>query len=172
MARNVLVLARTLGPLASVAQVAKACGGEIGLVATDIELRREKISGGRIEADRDYAGAATSALDEPVFIGSAIAQLAGHCECVIVDGLEIWAARVVQRFPDDPIERAAEILSLVSVLQARMADLILVARRERAAPGAAAELLESAIAAVSRHSDSILESDGVTLQLITGSPLN
>ena len=157
MARNFLLLATARGPLPWAARVASRGGGEIGLVLTAIELRREKLSGGRIEEERDYAGATASTLDEPVFIGSAIAQLAGHCDVVIVDGLEQWVERVVERFPDDPIERDAEILSLVSVLQARMADLVLVARKEALAAGPARELLDRALDSLGKHADSIVE---------------
>ncbi len=156
MATNVLIHAATRGPVAHAARLAMAAGHDVGLVATSIELGQEKLSGGRIEEERDYAGATVNALDEPVFIGSAVAQLAGHAEAVIVDGLESWVERVMQRFPSDPIERGAEISSLVSVMEARMADLILIAR-PLAAGSSACELFALVLAAAEKHADTILD---------------
>ncbi len=157
MARNVLILAPSSGAVKRAAELAARNGGEIGLVLTSIDLLREKVSGGRIEEERDYAGVTASTLDEPVFIGSAIAQLAGHCEVVIVDGLERWIERVVQRFPDDPIERDAEVLSLLSVMQARMADLLLIARPSLPLEASCRELLTRALDAARKHADEVIE---------------
>ncbi|MBL8841864.1 MAG: hypothetical protein JNL90_10095 [Planctomycetes bacterium] len=159
MARNVLILAPSRGPVAHAAELAARSGEEVGLVLTSIDLGREKVSGGRIEEERDYAGITASALDEPVFIGSAIAQLAGHCETVIVDGLERWIERVVERFPDDPIERDAEVLSLLSVMQARMADLLLIARPALPLAAVARELLMRALDLAKKHADEVITLD-------------
>jgi len=149
MARNVLLAHPVPDPARVIARI---CGspGEVGLVLTGIALRQEKVSGGRIEEERTYGGRPVSALDEPVFIGSAIAQLAGHCDAVVVDRLATWVERLLERFPDDPIERDAEIASLVSVLQARMADLVLVAGAPPESAAARA-LFERALAAVAEN---------------------
>lgn len=160
MARNVLLL--TIGSTESTraAALAAAAGGEVGLVSTAIALRQEKVSGGRIEDERCYAGSDVSALDEPIFIGSAIAQLAGHCDAVIVDRLDSWSERLLQRFPTDPVERDAEIASLVSVMQARMADLIVIAAADRPRAEGARELFERALAAVRRNADEVVAAEG------------
>ncbi len=168
MARNVVILAAASGPVAYVAKLAGANGEEVGAVLTSIDLRREKVSGGRIEEERAYAGQLASTLDEPVFIGSAIAQLAGHCETVIVDSLERWIERVVQRFPDDPIERDAEVLSLLSVMQARMADLLLVARPASPLEPIARDLLTKALAGCAKHADSVVDLSGPAPRAVQG----
>jgi adenosyl cobinamide kinase/adenosyl cobinamide phosphate guanylyltransferase len=140
MARNVLVYAAEPGPAEYVAQRAAAMGDDLGLVLTAIDFHREKVSGGRIEESRDYGSASFNTFDEPVFIGSAIAQLAGHAEAVVVDAIEDWAARLLLRFPGDPVELDAEVASLHSVMHARMTELILVARPDRVATSAKALL--------------------------------
>ena len=157
MARNVLVYAAESGPIQYAAKAAAAAGDDLGLVLTAIEFHREKVSGGRIEEEREYGGVRFNAFDEPVFIGSAIAQLAGHAESVVVDGLEDWCGRLLQRFPDDPIELDAEISSLFSVMQARMCDLLLIARPETGADPKVRALLARLIAQLEPKVDAIVE---------------
>ena len=160
MARIVLVHAADPGPVGYAAQVAAASGPDRGLVLTAIEFHREKVSGGRIEEERDYAGTTFSAFDEPIYIGSAIAQLAGHAESVLMDGLEDWAGRLLRRFPDDPIALDAEISSLTSVMQARMSDLVLVARPDSPREPEVAELLRRVLAAVEPRCDAVVDLRG------------
>jgi len=152
MSRNFIVHTAGSGPVAYAARIAAASGEDRGLVLTAIDFHREKVSGGRIEEERDYAGVSFNTFDEPVFIGSAIAQLAGHAEAVVVDGLEDWAVRLQLRFPDDPIELDAEISSLLSVMQARMTDLILIARTN-----GASELTSRILDRVEALADAVVE---------------
>jgi adenosyl cobinamide kinase/adenosyl cobinamide phosphate guanylyltransferase len=157
MARNLLVYAADPGPVAYAAKIAEAAGEDLGLVVTAIEFHREKVSGGRIEEERDYAETRFNTFDEPIFIGSAIAQLAGHAEAVVVDGLEDWVGRLQQRFANEPVELDAEISSLMSVMQARMADLVLVARPEVVQDAKVRSLLARVLGQLEPRVDVIVE---------------
>jgi adenosyl cobinamide kinase/adenosyl cobinamide phosphate guanylyltransferase len=168
MSRNVLVHAAGSGACACAANLAAGAGDDLGLVLTTIELHHEKVSGGRIEESREYAGIRFNAFDEPVFIGSAIAQLAGHAEAVIVDGIEEWAERLLQRFPDDPIELDAEISSLRSVLHARMADVILVCRADRSRSPAGRTLLERIVPTLESDADLVIDARGSEPRALKG----
>jgi adenosyl cobinamide kinase/adenosyl cobinamide phosphate guanylyltransferase len=159
MASNILIRAPS-GPVPYAARCATASGDDLGLVLTAIEFEREKISGGRVEEHRDYAGTSFQTFDEPIFIGSAIAQLAGHADAVVIDGLEDWAARLLRRFPGDPIALDAEIASLVSVMKARMSELILVLREDGVTDGAARKLIEKILAAIEPHTQSEVDVRG------------
>jgi adenosyl cobinamide kinase/adenosyl cobinamide phosphate guanylyltransferase len=127
MASNILVHAPA-GAVPYAVELARATGSDLGLVLTAIEFAQEKVSGGRVEEDRNYAGTVFQTFDEPIFIGSAIAQLAGHADAVVVDSIEDWSMRLQRRFPDDPVELEAEVSSLTSVMKAGMSRLILVVR--------------------------------------------
>lgn len=159
MASNILIRAPA-GPVPYAVRCATAGGDDIGLVLTAIEFEREKLSGGRVEEPRDYAGTPFQTFDEPIFIGSAIAQLAGHADSVVLDSLEDWAARLLRRFPDDPIALDAEIASLVSVMKARMSELILVLRDDAVTDGAARKLIEKILAAIEPHTQSVIDVRG------------
>src|SRR5262245_21145956 len=99
MASNILLHAPA-GAVPYAAALARSAGSDLGLVLTAIEFAHEKVSGGRVEEDRAYAGTTFQSFDEPIFIGSAIAQLAGHADAVVVDSIEDWSARLQRRFPD------------------------------------------------------------------------
>jgi len=159
MASNIILRAPA-GPVPYAVRCATATGDDLGLVLTAIEFEREKISGGRVEEHRDYAGTSFQTFDEPIFIGSAIAQLAGHADAVVIDGLEDWAARLLRRFPDDPIALDAEIASLVSVMKARMSELIMVLRDDAVTDGAARRLIEKILAAIEPHTQSVVDVRG------------
>jgi len=159
MASNIILRAPA-GPVPYAVRCATASGDDLGLVLTAIEFEREKISGGRVEEQRDYAGTSFQTFDEPIFIGSAIAQLAGHADAVVIDGLEDWAARLLRRFPDDPIALDAEIASLVSVMKARMSELIMVLRDDAVTDGAARRLIEKILAAIEPHTQSVVDVRG------------
>ena len=168
MPQNIVVKTAESGPVAWAAALAAKAGDDLGLVLTAIDFAKEKVSGGRIEEERDYAGIRFNTFDEPIFIGSAIAQLAGHAEAVVVDGIEDWAARLLKRFPDLPIERDAEIASLTSVMHARMADLILIVRPAVPADAATREVLRIALVAIEAEADAIVELRGVTATALKG----
>jgi adenosyl cobinamide kinase/adenosyl cobinamide phosphate guanylyltransferase len=169
MARNVLVYAADPGPVAYAAKRAAAKGDDLGLVLTAIDFHREKVSGGRIEESREYGGASFNTFDEPVFIGSAIAQLAGHAEAVVVDAIEDWAGRLLLRFPNDPVELDAEVSSLHSVMQARMSELILVARPDRATGAAVRTLLARMLPTLEAKADAVIDLRGGAPRAIKGS---
>ena len=137
MSQNILLLCDASGEKEFAARWATRTGSDLGLVLTAIDLHREKLSGGRIEDEREYGGVTFNAFDEPVFIGSAIAQLAGHAEAVVVDSLDDWAARLRVKFGDNDIEIDSEISSLTSVMRAAMCGLLLLSRRADLPPPAA-----------------------------------
>lgn len=131
MAVNVLVLRGADDAKSWIAERAARSGDDLGLVQTQIALDAERKVGARIEREVEYGGHSFNSFDEPIFIGSAIAQLSGHAEAVVVDDLDSWVARLCQRFlPAEPDELEAEISSLFSVMKARMTDLYLVGHRE------------------------------------------
>jgi adenosyl cobinamide kinase/adenosyl cobinamide phosphate guanylyltransferase len=162
-----IVLHAPRGEVAYAAQTARAAGDDLGLVLTSIDFEREKVSGGRVEEDRSYAGTTFQTLDEPIFIGSAIAQLAGHADAVVLDGLEDWAARLLLRFPDDPIAVDAEIASLVSVMKAGMSRLVLVVREEAAA-ASSRPLVAKILAAIEAETDVVADLRGGAPKALRG----
>lgn len=129
MGENYIILCADGSVADYAARLAAPSGDDLGLVLTAIEFKDEKVSGGRVEEDRPYGGHTFQTFDEPVFIGSAIAQLAGHADAVVLDSLDDWARRLLARFPDDPVELDAEIASLTSVMKAQMSDLFLICRK-------------------------------------------
>jgi adenosyl cobinamide kinase/adenosyl cobinamide phosphate guanylyltransferase len=167
MASNIIIHAPP-GPVAYAVQCATASGDDLGLVLTAIEFEREKVSGGRVEEHRDYAGTSFQTFDEPIFIGSAIAQLAGHADAVVIDSLEDWASRLLRRFPDDPIALDAEIASLVSVMKARMSELIMILRDDAVAAGAMRGLIQKILAAVEPHTQSVIDVRGGAAMVMRG----
>jgi len=88
MNETLLLLCGERGGPEHAARIALDCGEDRGLVLTAIEFDQEKLSGGRVEESRIYGGHEFQTFDEPVYIGAAIAQLAGHADVVIVDSLE------------------------------------------------------------------------------------
>lgn len=168
MASNYLVNAGP-GPSTFAVARSKACGDDLGLVLTAIEFEKEKVSGGRVEEDRDYGGSTFQTFDEPIFIGSAIAQLAGHADAVILDSVDDWAMRLLRRFPDDPIALDAEVASVVSVMKARMSDLYLIVRPDVAREPALKQLLQKIVATLDSHAQAVIETRGGPPKALRGS---
>lgn len=126
MGRNILVFPGEPGFESTVARFAREQGSDLGLVLTQIPLQAEKVFGGRVEEDRLFGGVTFQTFDEPVFVGAAIAQLAGHADVVVLSDLKHWSERLLERFPDNDVDLQAELKSLRSVMQAGMTDLVLV----------------------------------------------
>jgi len=137
MGENIIILCGDGSIQDYVSELATRSGEDLGLVLTAIAFEDEKVSGGRIEEDRRYGKETFQTFDEPIFIGSAIAQLAGHADAVVVDSLDDWAQRLLMRFPDDPVELDAEISSLTSVMKAGMSDLLLLIKKPEFVTGSA-----------------------------------
>jgi adenosyl cobinamide kinase/adenosyl cobinamide phosphate guanylyltransferase len=167
MASNI-VLHAPAGAVPYAVELARSAGDDLGLVLTAIEFAHEKVSGGRVEEDRDYAGATFNTFDEPIFIGSAIAQLAGHADAVVVDALEDWCARLLRRFPDDPVELDAEVSSLTSVMKAAMSRLILVVREDVAAPGAPQALVKRVLGMLDPFTQCVVDVRGGKPNVVRG----
>lgn len=166
MAANIILHAGP-GPARHAVELARAAGSDLGLVLTAIEFHQEKVSGGRVEEDRDYAGTSFQTFDEPIFIGSAIAQLAGHADAVVLDGLEDWAGRLLRRFRDDPIALDAEVASLVSVMKAAMSRLILVVRDD-STEGEVERLLRKILSAIEPQAQTIVDARGGAPRVVRG----
>jgi hypothetical protein len=152
-------------------EIAIKAGDDLGLVLTAIDFEDEKVSGGRIEEDRSYGKGTFQTFDEPIFIGSAIAQLAGHADSVIVDSLDDWAHRLLLRFPDSPTELDAEVASLSSVMKAQMSDLILLARKPEALPADQAEakaLTASLLEQVNNSAAIVIDASGESPKAVKG----
>jgi hypothetical protein len=140
MAQNLLVLCGPAGAAAEIGALAQRSGATLGLVNTRVDPSELRVSGKRIEELRDYGGISFHAFDEPLCVGSAIAQLAGYADAVVVDRLDDWAARL-QRFHEGESERiASELTSVSSVLAARLADVLLVSAPQSQAESEEAEL--------------------------------
>ncbi len=141
MVQTVLIVCGPEGAAGYAAALAARSGSDIGLVATGRDPAQLKASGRRIEEDRDYGGRVLSAFDEPLAVGSAVAQLAGHADAVVVDRLDTWAARLASHFAGDAESIDAEITALRSVMSARLLDLFLVTGAAGDGQGSAAALL-------------------------------
>jgi len=167
MASNILLHAPS-GAVPYATELARAAGSDLGLVLTAIDFAREKVSGGRVEEDREYAGTTFQTFDEPIFIGSAIAQLAGHADAVVVDSIEDWSGRLLQRFPDDPVELEAEVSSLTSVMKAAMSRLILIVREDAPPAGAARALVKKILATLDPFAQCVVDVRGGRPKVLRG----
>lgn len=125
MAQNLLILCDP-GLAERIAALAARSGPTLGLVNTRLDPSELKPSGGRIEERRLWGGAAFHAFDEPLCVGSAIAQLAGYADAVVVDRLDDWALRLCTFWRDSDERIASELTSVASVLSAELADVVLV----------------------------------------------
>lgn len=142
MTRNVLILGESDAARRWVGALAARSGSDLGLVHTGIDPAAQKASGGRIEEARQWGGQAVSAFDEPLAVGTAVAQLAGHADAVIVDRLDDWALRLARRHGQDTDSVEAELRALRSVMQAGLVDLLLLAGTPAAAAPAEAALAQ------------------------------
>jgi len=161
--RSILLLCGPDGADDYAVQLAAASGDDLGLVNTAIAPGDLKASGCRIEDERPYGGQALSVLDEPLSVGSAIAQLAGHADAVILDRLDDWAARLHQH-DDDEADIASEITSVESVIAGQLADVVLISRPTGTLEGAAGAWHQRMLDAYTPLCDTVLD-------LTSGTPL-
>lgn len=138
MARNILILCDPARSAAKVSAIAQDSGSTLGYVNTCVEP--SGTSGTRIEKEREYGGASFHAFDEPVSVATAIAQLAGYADAVVVDRLDDWAVRLCRILKDDSERITAELTSVSSVLSAHLADVLLVSALPSQKKDEAAEL--------------------------------
>ena len=151
MAENILILCGPEGVPEKVSAISRKSGSTLGLVNTCLDPAQMQKSGKRIEELRDWGGVTYHAFDEPLAVGSAIAQLAGYADGVVVDRLDDWAARLVRFHKDDGDTITAELTSVTSVLSAQLADVVLVSRPAAKTPDAAAELHRRMLAEFGPH---------------------
>jgi len=130
MADNILVLAHDLDVGARTATTAALEFGDvIGLVDTRTPPEAVRKVGSRIDEERDYGGAKVSAFDEPLTVGSALAQLAGFADAMVVDRLDDWAHKLAAKYDVDEDDRiTAEILGLTTMMNADLAHIVLLSR--------------------------------------------
>jgi adenosyl cobinamide kinase/adenosyl cobinamide phosphate guanylyltransferase len=163
MVRNILILCGDDGAAEYAAKLAAEAGDDRGLVNTAVDPGAMQ-SGSRVEDDRSYGGVTVSAFDEPLEVGSAVAQLAGTCDVVVIDRLDDWAQRLVQHLGGDEARVASEVTSVESVMAGQLADMtILLSRPKGAAAGAAAAVHESMLSTFEPCCDTIID-------LTTGQP--
>ena len=126
MARNILILCDPERAAGKISALTRSSGSTLGLVNTRVDPSELRTSGARIEEERDYGGASFHAFDEPLSVGTAIAQLAGYADAVVVDRLDDWAARLCRFHKDDGERITAELTAVSSVMSAHLADVLLV----------------------------------------------
>lgn len=139
MAENVLIFCKPQGAAKEISALSARSGSILGLVNTQLDPARQKTSGGRIEEQRVWGDATFHAFDEPLSVGTAVAQLAGYADAIVVDRLDDWAVRLCAFF-EDPDRITAELTAVASVLSAHLADVLLVSAPPSEDGGAAAEL--------------------------------
>lgn len=140
MARNILILCDPERAAAKVSAIAQESGSTLGWVNTRVDPLAPKTSGSRIEQEREYGGASFHAFDEPLSVATAIAQLAGYADAVVVDRLDDWATRLSRFHGDDSEQITAELTSVSSVMSAHLADVLLVSAPPSQGKDEAAEL--------------------------------
>jgi len=168
MARNVLILCGPDGAARHAADWAALSGSDLGLVHTCRDPAELRSSGGRIEQDRDYGGRVLSAFDEPLAVGSAVAQLAGHAEAVVVDRLDDWAARLSAHYADDSESIDAELTALRSVMNAQLLDLYLISRAAGTGDEAAAALHRRMLAELQPLCEVVVDASTGTPRAVRG----
>jgi adenosyl cobinamide kinase/adenosyl cobinamide phosphate guanylyltransferase len=171
MGENYIILCADGSVADYTASLATRSGDDLGLVLTAIEFEQEKVSGGRVEEDRSYGGTTFQTFDEPIFIGSAIAQLAGHADAVVLESIEDWSDRLLRRFPDDPVELDAEISSLISVMRSQMCDLFLLCRKPELVDksDAVRELTARILGQIKQYAAGIVDVSGESPAVLEGS---
>lgn len=152
MAENILVVGPDSADTAQVAGDAAArFGDDIGYVNPRLAPEDVRKVGSRIEEDRDFGGHTVSAFDESLTVGSAVAQLAGFADAVIVDRLECWAVHLDAKWDasfDDRI--VEEIAAVTTVMTADLTELVFVTSAE-APTGRAGEIHARILAAMDEH---------------------
>mgnify|MGYP000582285683 CR=1 FL=1 len=145
MSNNLLVLCDPDRDQVEIARIAARSGATIGLVSTAVRPQDMPAVGCRVEEVRDYGGVSVQALDEPLIAGAALAQLSSFTDAVIVHHLGQWAERLTAHHIESPERLDLELISMGSVMNAGLTDVILVStpmEEGRSAPlGAAAEQL-------------------------------
>jgi adenosyl cobinamide kinase/adenosyl cobinamide phosphate guanylyltransferase len=160
MGQNILVLCADDARAAKeAASRAGAVGDSLGVVNTCMAPADVRKVGSRISETRSYGGAEVEAFDEPITVGSAVAQLAGFADAVIVDRLDDWAKRLLAYYADkegteDRI--VEEIAGVTTVMNADLAELVLVSRPVQGT-GPEAELHSRILEAVREHLTEVVE---------------
>lgn len=168
MPSNVLVFCGDGGAAELVASLAARSGEDVGLVDTRQQPGEEWTSGGRIEQEREYGGVPVWAFDDAIAVGSAVAQLAGHADSVIVDRLDDWANHLHQQLGDDEEALESEITSMASVLRAQLADLLLVTRPLESVDGPGRAVFEQVLETLRPLCDTIVDASSGELQVLEG----
>ena len=165
MVRNILIQCGPDGAAALAARLAAEAGDDLGLVNTKLDPKQVKATGCRIEEDRDYGGQTMGTFDEPHEVGAAIAQLVGHADAVVIDRLDDWATRLLDRH-DDPAAVESELTSVCSVLTAQISDIILLVNPPDETASEAARLTQSMIERFSALCDVVIDArqDSPTVQ--------
>jgi hypothetical protein len=157
MTRNILILCGPASAADKAGSLAAQAGSTLGLVNTCLDPSAVKTRGGRIEEQRAYGGHTFHAFDEPLSVGSAIAQLAGYADAIVVDRLDDWAGRLTKKFGADEERIASEVTSVTSVLSAHLADVVLLSAPATLAAGAAAELHRHMLAEFQKHLTQVID---------------
>jgi len=159
MAQNLLVQCGPDGAVERVSALARESGSTLGYVNTCVAPSAMKTSGGRIEEERSIGGTSFHAFDEPLSVGSAIAQLAGYADAVVVHRLDDWAGRLVRHFvaADGHEYITAELTAVVSVMNAHMADVLLVSGPAAAGDDPAAVLHRRMLAEFKPHCTRVVD---------------
>jgi adenosyl cobinamide kinase/adenosyl cobinamide phosphate guanylyltransferase len=167
MVRNILILCGDDGAAEYAAKLAAEAGDDLGLVNTAIDPA-DMAARSRIEDERSYGGQAVSAFDEPLSVGSAVAQLAGHADAVIIDRLDDWAQRLVAKHDDDEAYVASEVTSVESVMAAQLADVILITRPSGSVAGDAGSVHESMLSSFEPLCDTVVDLSAGEPQAVKG----
>lgn len=168
MVRNTLITCGPEGAADYVGALAVREADDVGLVHTCIDPASVKTSGGRIEEERSFGGQTVSAFDEPLSVGTAVAQLAGFADSVIVDRLDDWAARLAAHYADDEESIEAELTALKSVMDAGLVDLFLLTRPLAEGDGAAQQLTRRVIELVASLSHAQVDATGAEPVVVSG----
>jgi len=152
MAENILVIGPDTADTARVAAEAAArFGDDIGYVDPRLSPEAIRKVGSRIEEEREFGGHTVSAFDEALTVGSAVAQLAGFADAVIVDRLECWAQHLDAKWDASFDERIVEeIAAVTTVMTADLAELVFVSAAEPPT-GRAGEIHARILAAMAEH---------------------
>ncbi|HKX45265.1 MAG TPA: hypothetical protein VJP77_00975 [Planctomycetota bacterium] len=140
MTVNVLLLGDPAGAAEAAARTASRAGDDVGLVSTVLRPDELRAVDSRVEETREFGGVAVQAFDEPLIVGAAVAQLSSFCDSVIVHHLDAWADRLVEHHGDAWDRLEMEVASMKTVLDAALADIVLVSAPARAGDAPAARL--------------------------------
>jgi len=148
MVQNILIYCGPDGAAEFAGKLSRSSGDDLGLVNTCLDPSEVKTSGCRIEDERTYGGVEMSAFDEPIAVGSAVAQLAGHADAVVIERLDDWVDRLAGHHGSDKSSITAEITSMCSVMKAGLLDMLIVTRKQDEGSNPNAALLAEVLAQV------------------------